>query len=294
MDGRLCEVVMGPDMTLNHHGKKVCSRNFALMLISSGYFEVQKKRKPANSDRFPERQERNTLLNLLSHLIPSCPSLEAKRILGPAPVRQTIIRHLRANAIHVRLIALIRIRVQQLPDTLITLRRQEPRTTRKVVLIRGDQRQDGIQLIIAQPIHTAHALDLILDAINLLRIHQIIFRHLHVGGALAGAAGEVVRLVLEVARLEGDEGHDGGHLLDAEDAVLPHAEGDEGRGLRGGAALGRGAVAGRGLGGDLLDDGGRGELRGCIGREAEEEGGCGSDELHFGGVVLVDCWLVDG
>lgn len=263
------------------------------MLISSGYLKYRKREnRPIQIDSLKGKKEIHSSTSS-SHLLPSCPSLEAKRILGPAPVRQAIIRHLRANAVHVRLITLIRIRVQQLPDALVTLRRQEPRTTREVVLIRRDQRQDRIQLIIGQSIHAAHALDLILHTVNLLRIHEVVLGHLHIRGALTRAAGEVVRLVLEVARLERDEGHDGGHLLDAEDAVLPHAEGDERRGLRGGAALGRGAVAGRGLGGDLLDDGGRGELRGRVGREAEEEGGCGSEELHVGGVVWVDCWLVD-
>lgn len=154
------------------------------------------------------------------------------------------------------------------------MRRVEPGTTSKVEFVGLNQRQDVVQISVAQSIDGGELRNLALEAVDALRVGQVEVGHLHVGSALARTAGRDVVLELEVGGLKGHGGDDGGHLGHVVDFVVGHALGDEGGRLLSSAAFG-GVGAVFGVGSNCLDDGGSGELgrRDC--GEAQDERGSG-------------------
>jgi hypothetical protein len=146
-------------------------------------------------------------------------------------------------------------------DLLGALRAVEPgRSTEALLVVRVDKRQHSINTGGRRRCHGGWVCDssgVLADEVG----------HGHHAGALAGAAGEVVLAVLEVAGLEEHVGDEGGLFAGGRDVVL----GERGvEGGRGGAGVGA-----------LVGEGGAG-ARGGVGRDGDEVLGCYAGGLHFG------------
>lgn len=213
--------------------------------------------------------------------------LETKGSLGPVKVLLARVVDGDADALHVLLVARVDVGGEGLQDGVAALRLHEPGAAGKVVLVVDDEVEDAVELVVGEAVDRLDAVHLALDGVDGLGVLEVPLRHLHVARALAGPAGELVALVLEVARLEGHEGEERRLLVGRGEAVRLHAGEEEGAGLlRGAALVGEvGAGARRRLGCDLLDDAGRGlDGRGGGGRGESGQGANeDSRELHDGG-----------
>ncbi|KAM3079143.1 hypothetical protein ACMFMF_011959 [Clarireedia jacksonii] len=205
--------------------------------------------------------------------------LKAHRSLRPRPIRRP---RLRLTSPHpdtrqITLPAGIRPRLQRTLHRIRALRAVEPRRARPRILIGGHQIPDLVQQRIAHAVGGRRAPGNLLQRLaqrrDGRRVLQVEVGHLHVAGALARAAGEVVDVVFEVAGLEGHEGDQGADFGGRGDLVGYHGLDEVGRGLAGGCAFGcDGGVGAAGGGGDDLGDlGGGGVARGA------KEGFCGDD-----------------
>jgi hypothetical protein len=146
-------------------------------------------------------------------------------------------------------------------DGRVALRAVEPRrSTEALLVVRVDKRQHSVDTGGRCRAHGGWVCDgggVLADEVG----------HGHHAGALAGAAGEVVLAVLEVAGLEKHVGDEGGLFAGGRDVVF----GERGvEGGRGGAGVGA-----------LVGEGGAG-ARGCVGRDGDEVLGGYAGGLHFG------------
>lgn len=167
---------------------------------------------------------------------------------------------------------------QGLLDGWAALGRVEPGAAAKVELVGLNERQDVVEVIVTQAIGGGKLRNLALEAVDALGIFQVEVGHLHVGSALARVAGRDVVLELEVNRLKGHQGDDGGHLRRSVDPVVVHGLGNEGSSLLSSAAFGS-ISAVLGVRSNLLDDGSSGQLGRGEGGEAQDERGDGG-EMH--------------
>lgn len=227
-----------------------------------------------NQNLNPTEEHRYPIARVSAHL-----NLDLKSLLGQLEVRQAALIDLDTDTAHVLLEAGVDVCLQGLDHRVGALRTQEPGAAAKVVLVHDHEVQDAVELGIGQTLGGGDVGDLGTDVLEGLGVLQVEGGHLHVGSALARAAGEGVALVGELAGLEGHEGDDSGHLVGVLQAVLAEAVEDEGSGLLGSAALIGLAVAAGGVGGDVLDDLSGGERGRGAGGQAEGDGDKGR-ELH--------------
>jgi hypothetical protein len=146
-------------------------------------------------------------------------------------------------------------------DRRVALRAVEPRrSTEALLVVRVDKRQHRIDTSRRRRGHGSRVRDssgVLADEVG----------HGHHAGALAGAAGEVVLAVLEVAGLEEHVGDEGSLFAGGRDVVFCE------RGVEGcGGGAGVGALVGEGRAG----------ARGCVGCDGNEILGCYAGGLHFG------------
>ncbi|KAI6768634.1 hypothetical protein HG531_010823 [Fusarium graminearum] len=137
----------------------------------------------------------------------------------------------------VNLEARIGVLLESVPHVLLALLSKEPSTRGKVVLVDGNSVEQFVEVVIRHAVNGVDTLKLGCKFRNGLCIEKVVVGHLHVGCTLAGSAGDLVALVLEVARLKSHEGKYSGHHLGVINVVVLEGIDEERRSLFGGAAV---------------------------------------------------------
>lgn len=145
------------------------------------------------------------------------------------PVVQPDFIHGRTDAVHVGCEAGVRVGPQLVPDV-CTLACQEPGARGKIVLVDGEQGQDGIRVAFGG----GHSRGQRRDRGS---IHLVVGGRLHVAGAFTGDNRKLAVAVLEIARFVASKSEDSGNLGSVKDLKSLHGTDKIGSRLNIGVAL---------------------------------------------------------